>query len=164
MAERHTTNGKASWIQGLQFTATTNSGKEMVLDSPNKELGGLDSGPSPAELIPVSLAGCTGMDVISILQKMQQDVKGFAVEVEGERETEHPKRYTAFEVTFHFNGEDLDAAKVEKAIILSRDKYCSVQATLDLAAPSRHFYTINGGDPVALPLTETEPEAGAERL
>ena len=164
MAESGKTTGKASWIQGLQFTATTNGGKELVLDSPNKELGGLDAGPSPAELIPVSLAGCTGMDVISILQKMQQDVKGFSVEVEAERAEEHPRRYTSLEVTYHFNGENLDSAKVEKAIILSRDKYCSVQATLEPVAPSTHYYTINGGEPVALPVTETEPGAGAERL
>ncbi|MFO7769118.1 MAG: OsmC family protein [bacterium] len=164
MAEKVKTTGKASWIQGLQFTATTHSGKEVVLDSPKKELGGLDSGPSPAELIPIALAGCTGMDVISILQKMQQDVKGFSVAVEAEREPEHPRRYTSLEVTYHFNGEDLDPAKVEKAIILSRDKYCSVQATLEPVAPSRHFYTIDGGDPVPLPVTEAEPGAGAERL
>jgi putative redox protein len=143
-----TPNARATWIDGLRFAARTSSGRGLLLDSGVKEDGTGGAGPTPSELLPVALAGCTGMDVISILQKMQQQVTRFEVEVSFERASEHPKRYTSFTVTYRVDGTDLDPAKVDRACALSRDRYCSVAATLEPAAPVKHLIVLNGGEPV----------------
>jgi len=74
----------------------------------------------------VALAGCTGMDVISILKKMRVDVDGFNVEVEADVTEEHPKHYTAMHIKYQFKGNELPLEKLEKAISLSQDRYCGV--------------------------------------
>jgi putative redox protein len=143
-----TPNARATWIDGLRFAARTSSGRGLLLDSGVREDGTGGTGPMPADLLPVALAGCTGMDVISILQKMQQPVTRFEVEVSFERAGEHPRPFTSFTVTYHLDGDGLDAAKVDRACALSRDRYCSVAATLEPAAPMRHLIVLNGADPV----------------
>ena len=144
----NTPNARATWIDGRRFAARTSSGRGLLLDNGLKEDGTGGAGPTPSELLPIALAGCTGMDVISILQKMQQQVTRFEVEIGFERAGEHPKRYTSFTVTYLVDGTDLDAAKVDRACALSRDRYCSVAATLAPAAPMRHLIVLNGGEPV----------------
>jgi putative redox protein len=148
------TTARVTWVDGLRFAARTPSGHGLLLDSGNKEAGGTGSAPVPAELITIALAGCTGMDVISILQKMQQVVTRFEVEVSFERAPEHPKRYTSFTVTYHVDGTDLDPAKVDRACLLSRDRYCSVSANLEASASVKHLLVLNGADPV--PVSEPE--------
>jgi putative redox protein len=143
--------GKVIWNEDLQFGAVTGTGHELALDSMDGS-----TGPAPKELMVLALGGCTGMDVISILQKMQQDVTRFEVEVVGDTAEEHPRRYIAFTVTYHLHGSDIEPEKVARAITLSRDKYCMVGWSIDPATPKTYLFTINDGAP------QEVPEAGPD--
>lgn len=123
--------------EGLMLTATTPHG-EIDLASGLDEPG---SGPTPMELLATALAGCTAMDVISILVKMRQPLQGLRVEVVGDRAEDHPKRFTTLEIVYFLEG-DLDDAKVRRAIDLSEERYCSVGATLGRALPITSRYEI----------------------
>jgi putative redox protein len=98
-------------------------------------VGGAEDGFRPLELMLLSLGGCTGMDVISILQKKRQRVTGFEIHVQGERAKEHPRVFTSITVEYHFQGYDLDQASVERAVELSETKYCSARAMLSQVVP-----------------------------
>ena len=127
----------------MQFVAKTGSGHEVIMDA-KADVGGQDAGPRPAELPFVGLSGCTGMDAISILRKMRQDVTSFSVEVEGlERTEEHPKYWSIIRVTFHVEGE-VEPAKLEKAINLSRERYCGVSAIMRGVVDIQYRYVLNG--------------------
>jgi putative redox protein len=123
----------ATWKEGLHFEGESD-GQIVQLDS-TVEAGGKALGPSPVRLVLIALAGCTGMDVISLLKKMRQDVTHFQVDVSSERAQEHPKVYTSYELVYRVRGHSLDRDLVEKAVNLSEDKYCSVAAMLRVAAP-----------------------------
>ncbi len=125
MNEKETIN--ASWIGKMGFEAKVN-GHKIILDAV-ENVGGEDKGPRPKPFMMVSLAGCTGMDVISILKKMRVDVDDFNVRVDGELTDEHPKYYNKMHVTYEFWGKDLPIDKLKKAVKLSEDKYCGVSAT-----------------------------------
>src|SRR5438128_357669 len=114
--------------EGLQFAASTGSGQSTVIDSGSGMVA-----PSPIELLLVALATCHGMDVISILRKKRQRVTGYTIDIRGERRAEHPKAFTSIEIMHRFSGHDLSAEAIVRAIELSHDKYCSVQASLDPA-------------------------------
>jgi putative redox protein len=118
------------------FAGYSSNGYSIPLDAV-KSAGGHDAGISPMELMLTSLAGCTAMDVISILRKKQQKVAGFEVQVEGVRADEHPRVYTEIWVHFVVTGHGVNQAAVDRAIELSRDKYCGAAATL------RHTATIH---------------------
>jgi len=126
------------WRQeGLLFEATTAHGRVDLasgLDAPG-------NGVTPMELLATSLGACTAMDVASILVKMRQPLEAFSVEVSGERAEDHPKRFLSLEVVYHLKG-DLDERKVERAISLSEERYCSVEATLRPAVPVTSRYVI----------------------
>ena len=89
---------------------------------------GDNSGPRPKPLMLAALAGCTGMDVISILKKMKQDVEYFNVTVEGDTEDEHPNAFIKMHIIYEFKGTNLETEKIEKAIGLSMERYCGVSA------------------------------------
>jgi putative redox protein len=89
--------------------------------------------PNPVQAVLSSVAGCSGMDVISILRKMRQEVTGYEIEVTGERREEHPRAFTRIEILHRVRGHDLSPAAVEEAIRLSDTKYCSVHAMLESA-------------------------------
>ena len=110
---------------GLRFNASSDSGHSIVLD--NREG---DTGMRPAELLPVALAGCTAMDVISILRKKRQDVSGYRIEVGGTQMDAHPNAFTRMDVIHIVEGSGVDVEAVSRAIELSATKYCSVGATL----------------------------------
>jgi putative redox protein len=99
------------------------------------------NGPTPMQLLALSLAACTAMDVLSILVKMRQPVEEFAVEVSGERAEDHPKRFLSLDVTYRLKGA-LDEKKVQRAIQLSETKYCSVENTLRAGVPISSSYLI----------------------
>ena len=99
----------------------------IMLDT--KPPGGNDRGPSPMDLLLASLAGCTAFDVVSILKKSRQPLEGLSVRAEGEREEEHPRRYTRITLTYTVTG-DVDERALQRAIDLSEEKYCSVSGTL----------------------------------
>ena len=120
---------KARWVEGYQFVGTPPSNHAIVLDGSAK-VGAADSAIHPGELLMVSLAGCTGIDVISILQKMKVEVDEFEVRVDGEAQPEHPKYWKKINITFWIKGPDIPEDKLLKAISLSQEKYCSVSASL----------------------------------
>lgn len=127
----------------MKFVATTHSGHSVEMDAAEK-VGGTDSAARPAEMPFVGLAGCTGMDVISILRKMRQDFTHFSVEVEGvERTEDYPKRWISIRVIFHVEGE-VEAPKLTKAINLSRTRYCGVSASMRPAVDMEYVYVLNG--------------------
>ncbi len=104
----------------------------ITLDA-KEEFGGKHYGPTPKPMLLVSLGGCTGMDVVSLLQKMRQEYTSFKVRVEGEQTDEHPKYYHKIHVTYLLQGDNLDESKVKKAVDLSQDKYCGVSYMLKQA-------------------------------
>jgi putative redox protein len=116
----------------MSFSAEVN-GHSITLDA-DHTVGGKNLGPRPKPLILVALAGCTGMDVVSILEKMKVKFNDFAVDVDGELTEEHPKYYHKIHITYKFKGHDLPLDKINKAINLSQDRYCGVSAMLSKAA------------------------------
>lgn len=120
---------KARWVEGLQFVATPESNHAIVLDGSAKA-GGANSAIHPGELLLTGLAGCTGIDVISILKKMKVNVLEFEVRVSGEAAEEHPMYWKKINVTYWVKGRDVPEDKLRKAIELSQEKYCSVGASL----------------------------------
>lgn len=127
---------------GLRFVARTGSGHSLVLD--NREG---DTGPRPAELVPVAVAACTAMDVISILRKKRQVVTRYEVQSDGEQEENHPNAFTRIDVTHVVEGPGLDTAAVRRSIELSATRYCSVGATLSTGAVTiHHGYVVRSGD------------------
>ncbi|HRD01704.1 MAG TPA: OsmC family protein [Candidatus Saccharicenans sp.] len=117
----------ADWKNGLAFEAAIGRHR-LVMDSV-PEAGGKGLGPPPKPLMLVALAGCTGMDVISVLDKMRVVVEKFRITVEGEVTEEHPKQFYKMHVIYEFTGKDLPEDKLKRAIELSQDKYCGVSAT-----------------------------------
>ncbi len=107
-----------------------------------EKVGGTDTGPKPMEMLLHSLAGCTGMDVVSLLKRMRVEFTGLEVNVEADEAPEHPKTYTKVNIEYVITGRDVDRAKVEKAINLSQDKYCSVSAMLRKHCPINHTFRI----------------------
>lgn len=120
---------KVTFSQGLQFVGQADSGHALVMDGPVR-VGGSDSAPRPSELLLLALAGCTGMDVISILRKKRQQVSGMEITVSGEQKADHPARFEKLAVTYVIRGEGIDPEAVRRAIQLSEEKYCRVGATL----------------------------------
>lgn len=110
----------------MQFDAVL-GGHHLVMDA-MPENDGNNAGPRPKELMIASLAGCTGMDVVSILNKMKIYPEQFNIEIEAELTEEHPKHYTKIHLIYLFKGKELDREKIKKAVLLSQDKYCGVSA------------------------------------
>lgn len=119
---------KITWLEGLSFEAELD-GFRFVIDA-DKSVGGQEKGPKPKGLTLVSLAGCTGMDVMSILKKMKVEVEGFEVETDASLAQEHPRRFVEIVLRYRFRGKDLPVDKLKKAIALSQEKYCGVSANL----------------------------------
>ncbi|MFN0073999.1 MAG: OsmC family protein [Chloroflexota bacterium] len=141
MVEHRSVSATLLEANGMAFTAETASGHRLTLDA-SAEHGGQGHGPSPMELLLVSLAGCTGMDVISLLRKMRQDVTGYEVRVSGLPASEHPRIYTDVDVEHIVTGRALNRVKVERAVELSATRYCPVSATLSGVGEVRHRATL----------------------
>jgi putative redox protein len=118
---------RLTWKSGMAFEADIDGYKIEVDATP--ENGGAGKGPRPKPLVMVALAGCTAMDVISILQKMRVELEGFSIKTEGELTEEHPKHFTQIHLIYEFKGKNLPLDKLEKAINLSEERYCGVWAT-----------------------------------
>ena len=123
---------ETSWAGGMAFETILDDHK-LVADA-HQNVGGDGKGPRPKPLLLFSLAGCTGMDVVSLLKKMRVDFEDFKILVSGELTDEHPKYYHKIHLTYQFKGKDINASKVEKAVNLSQDKYCGVSHMLKQAA------------------------------
>jgi putative redox protein len=125
----------------LRFVARAGSGHSLVLDD---ELG--DTGLRPTELLPIALAGCTAMDVISILRKKRQEVTSYQVRAEGIQADVHPKAFTRVDIVHVVEGPALDIEAVRRAIELSATKYCSVGLTLSSGITEvHHGYLVRDG-------------------
>ena len=135
-----------NWDHGLSFTGTADTGFEVPLGAA-AIVGGDDDGFRPLELMLVSLAGCTGMDVVSILTKKRQQITGFSVGVEAERADEHPKVFTAITVHYDVRGHNVDPMAVERAIELSETRYCPAQAMLAKSTVVTHTFSIQEEPP-----------------
>jgi putative redox protein len=131
---------KIDWLENMAFKTEVN-GHEMVIDA-SSEGGGENRGPRPKPLMLVALAGCTGMDVVSLLKKMRVDVESFSVKVVGNVTEEHPKHFDAMHVIYEFKGKDLPMDKIVKAVNLSDEKYCGVSATLKKGIKITHEIVI----------------------
>ncbi len=134
------------WLgDGRAMMAKTPSGHGFIMDGA-QEIGGENLGPRPMELLLAGLGGCTSVDVQMILEKSKQDYRGLDIEITSERSEEHPKVYTKIHVHFIVKGKNLDEKKVARAIKLSADKYCSVNAMLNKVAEITHDYEIQEVD------------------
>lgn len=125
------TRTDAVWRGDMSFEIDL-QGHKIVVDA-DQSVGGKNQGPSPKGLMLSALAGCTGMDVIAILGKMQMAFDRFEIAIEGESTDTHPKVYRDITVVYRFWGAELDESKIEKACRLSQTKYCGVSATLQEA-------------------------------
>jgi len=119
---------KVTWRDGMTFEAEL-GGFHLTLDADPK-FGGRGLGPKPNGLTLTSLAGCTGMDVMSILGKMRVEVDAFEVTAEGDLAEEHPKTVQRIVLRYRFEGKDLPLNKVRRAVNLSEERYCGIRATL----------------------------------
>lgn len=121
------------WLEGMAFENSADGFKFKV--DAAEEFGGSNQGPKPKLLLLNALAGCSGMDVVAVLKKMKQNFTWFNINVEGDLGDEHPKIYEKIHLTYQFKSNDeLDDAKVRKAISLSQDRYCGVSAMLKKAS------------------------------
>ncbi len=123
---------EASWMSGMGFEADY-QGHHIIVDAGEKS-GGNDRGVRPKPLLLMSLAGCTGMDVVSLLKKMRVPFEDLKIKVSGELTEEHPKYFHKIHIVYVVKGNELNESKVAKAVDLSQDKYCGVSAMLKKAA------------------------------
>ena len=136
---------KVVWKGNMAFTGTSDGGFLLPLDA-KKAVGGHDLGFQPLQLFAIGLVGCTGMDVISILQKKRQEVTAFEVSAEIERANEHPKVFKKIILEYKVTGRDIDRQDVERAVELSETKYCPAQAMLQETAEISHKIVIENID------------------
>jgi putative redox protein len=132
---------RVSWLAngGMAFSAETGSGHLVNMDGA-PEAGGRNLAPRPMELLLAGAGGCSAFDVVLILQRARQAISGCEVVLQAERATEDPKVFTKINLHFKIKGKDLDQAKVDRAVKLSHEKYCS--ATAMLAKTAELTYSI----------------------
>lgn len=123
---------KTIWKDNMAFESEIDSHK-FITDA--KQPLGNNSGPSPKKLLLSALAGCTGMDVVSLLKKMRVDFTDFEIDIEADLTDEHPKVYSHIKIIYKLYGTNIDKEKAKKAIELSQEKYCGVNAMLRKNSP-----------------------------
>jgi putative redox protein len=155
---------KARLMEGMRFMAESGSGHIVNMDA-SVEHGGADLGFRPMELLLVGLAGCTAMDVISILRKKRQDVRGYTVAVSGVRAETDPKVFTEITVEHRVFGHEIDPEAVRRAIELSESRYCGAGTMLGKTARLTHTFRIleEEGLESGAQVTESTPVAGGAR-
>jgi putative redox protein len=135
----HTT--KAVWRGDMSFDIDL-QGFNIRVDA-DESVGGKNQGPTPKPLMLASLAGCTGMDVVAILGKMQMPYDRFELDISGDTTEEHPKVYKKIHIDYKFWGSELDEQKIQKAVKLSQERYCGVSATLQEAGEVEYDIQLN---------------------
>ena len=134
-------DAKVNWKGRMTFVGTSDSGFTIILGT-SPVVGGDNDGFRPMELMAISLAGCTAMDVISILTKKRQEVTDFEVKVHTERANEHPKVFTSAVIDYVVTGHNLDEAAVMRSIELSAQRYCPAHDMLSKVMPIDLHYEI----------------------
>ncbi len=129
-------------VAGSTLIARGDSNHWVVLDT-KQQFGGHEAASQPMELVLMALGGCTAMDVESLLNKMRTPAQEFTVEIDAERAEEHPRIFRKISMTLIFRGENLNQQNIEKAVSLSRDKYCSVSAMLKKSVEITYTIKIN---------------------
>jgi putative redox protein len=132
---------QVNWSNELSFSGSADSGFSVPMGA-DPSVGGNDDGFRPMELFALGLAGCTAMDVISILQKKRQSITAFEVHVRTKRCDEHPRTFTKIQIDYLVTGKNVEKAAVERAIELSETKYCPAQAMLKEVVPISSSYKI----------------------
>jgi putative redox protein len=136
-------NISVNWVDGMLMVGKSHSGHSITMDGP-PEIGGDNLGVRPMEMLLLGVAGCTMIDVVTTLKKMRQDFTNCETKLSAERADEHPKVFTDIHIQFILKGQDLDSKKVEKAITLSAEKYCSASIMLGKTASITHDFEIVG--------------------
>lgn len=116
---------KVKWVEGKQFVGTDSTSHSLVMSSSEE-----GTGLKPSDLLLLGLGGCTGVDVISILEKQRQEVTDLEITITGEQEPEPPWTFRRIEIEYLLRGKELKEEAVRRAIQLSEEKYCSVGATI----------------------------------
>jgi len=134
-------NLSVNWVDGMLMVGKSHSGHSITMDGPI-EIGGENLGIRPMEMLLLGVAGCTMIDVVTTLKKMRQDLSHCETKISAERANEHPKVFTDIHIHFVVKGKDLDSKKVDKAIKLSADKYCSASIMLGKTAKITHDFEV----------------------
>ena len=134
-------NISVNWVDGMLMVGKSHSGHSITMDGP-PEIGGDNLGVRPMEMLLLGVAGCTMIDVVTTLKKMRQELTYCETKVNAERADDHPKVFTDIHIHFLVKGNDLDSKKVEKAITLSAEKYCSASIMLGKTASITHDFEI----------------------
>ena len=135
-------NLSVNWVDGMLMVGKSHSGHSITMDGP-VEIGGENLGVRPMEMLLLGVAGCTMIDVVTTLKKMRQDLSHCETKINAERANEHPKVFTDIHIHFIVKGKDLDSKKVDKAIKLSAEKYCSASIMLGKTAKITHDFEVN---------------------
>ena len=134
-------NISVNWVGGLLMVGKSDSGHTITMDGP-PESGGENLGVRPMEMLLLGVAGCTMIDVVTTLKKMRQDLSHLETKINAERATDHPKVFTNIHIQFILKGQNLDEKKVDKAITLSAEKYCSASIMLGETATITHDFEV----------------------
>ncbi|MDH5613185.1 MAG: OsmC family protein [Gammaproteobacteria bacterium] len=129
------------WLDHMSFVGESGSGHSVVMDGPPDD-GGRNMGVRPMEMVLLGMGGCTAFDVVHILKRARQDIVDCHVELEAERATEIPKVFTKIHAHYIIKGKGLDAKKVERAITMTAEKYCSVSIMLANCVEITHDFEI----------------------
>lgn len=129
-------------INGISFVGKTDSNHWITMDGP-EDFGGSNAGIRPKELMLLALGGCTGSDVVSILQKKRIDVRSFEINITAEMTDDHPKVYSSMNIEYVFKGKGIKDSDVERAIELSQTKYCGVTKMYEKAMEITHSFIIH---------------------
>ena len=134
-------NISVNWVDGLLMVGKSDSGHTITMDGP-PESGGENLGVRPMEMLLLGVAGCTMIDIVTTLKKMRQDLSHLETKINAERATDHPKVFTNIHIQFILKGQNLDEKKVDKAITLSAEKYCSASIMLGETATITHDFEV----------------------
>lgn len=132
---------RVKWADNMMFVGESGSGHAVVMDGA-PDAGGKNLGVRPMEMLLLGLGGCTAFDVVLILKRGRDPVNGCTVDIEAERAETEPKVFTKIHLIYRVTGKGLSPAKVERAIQLSKEKYCSASAILAATATITHEFTV----------------------
>lgn len=135
---------RIKWIEGVSFAGQSESGHTVVMDGP-PDAGGKNLGVRPMEMLLLGMGGCTAFDVVHILRKSRQPVTDCVAEIDADRANTDPKVFTRIHVHFIITGKGLDPKRVEQAVKLSAEKYCSASIMLGKVAEVTHDFEIVEG-------------------
>ncbi|MBK5270455.1 MAG: OsmC family protein [Bacteroidia bacterium] len=133
---------ETQWMGKMQFNTLVN-GHTVIMDAPER-VGGEDNGTIPKPLVLTALSGCTGMDIVAMLRKSQNEVRGLDIKVTGELSKQHPIEYVSMHLVYSFTGEEANKEPALKAVNLSQNNYCGVSHLLKKAIPVTWEVSYNG--------------------